>query len=196
MSDFSALRRVSLALAGWLRQRFIADPQLNPLFTGGHVVSLRTPKEMREPPPEVGLSLWLYLVERDGFLHNRPPERVDSTHIRLTPLPLDLHYLVTPITEDPEAEQLIMGKVFQIFHEHATFPVDPDHPELEDELRISLESLDLESITRVWSALDEPYQLCASYLVQAVNVEPGEEPVSTTPVLEKRSEYDQILEVT
>jgi hypothetical protein len=190
------LRRVSLALSSWLRQRFVADPQLNPLFTGGHVVSLRTPKEMREAPPEVGLSLWLYLVERDGFLHNRPPERVDNTHIRLAPLPLDLHYLVTPITEDPETEQLIMGKVLQVFHEHASFPVDPAHPELEDVVRVNLETLDLESITRVWSALDEPYQLCASYLVHVVNVEPDEAPFATVPVLEKASEYDRIVEVT
>jgi uncharacterized protein DUF4255 len=196
VSDYSGIRRVSLALSAHLRDRFLADPQLNPLFTGGHIVSLRTPKEMREPPPAVGLSLWLYLIERDPYIYNRPPERVDETHVRLTPLPVDLHYLVTPITADPETEQLIMGKILEVFHEDARMLPDPSHPELAEVLRISLEPLDLESITRVWSALEEPYQLCASYLVQAVSVEPGLAPFATTPVLEKISEYDQIVDVT
>lgn len=196
MSEYSSLRRVSLALAARLRLAFVADPQLNPLFTGTHVVSLETPKEMRKPPPAVGLSLWLYLVQRDPFLANRPPERVDEGHVRLAPIPVDLHYLVTPITDDPETEQLIMGKILEVFHERAFLLPDPAFPELVDELRISLEPLDLESITRVWTALEEPYQLCASYLVEAVRVSPGEAPVATTPVLEKLSEYDEILAVT
>jgi hypothetical protein len=196
MSDYSALRRVSTTLQALLKQSFLADPALNPLFAGTHVVSLETPKEMRKAPPENGLSLWLYLIQRDPFLTNRPAERVDATHIRFPPLPMDLHYLITPITDDPETEQLIMGKVLEVFYERADLMPDPAFPELQDELRISLEPLDLESITRVWTALEEPYQLCASYLVQAVNVSPGEAPAATSPVLEKISEYDQVLAVT
>ena len=111
MSDFTALREASLAIADRLRAAFLADAQLNPLFgAGGHVVSLRTPREMRTgQPPQVGLSLWLYLVEGNEFLHNRPPERIDPFHIRKTPFPVNLHYLMTPITNDPATEQLILG---------------------------------------------------------------------------------------
>lgn len=195
MSDYPALREVSLALADRLRQRFIADPQLNPLLAGGHVVSLRTPKEMRSgQPPEVGLSVWLYAVERNQFTSNRPPQRVDETHVRLAPLPLNLRYLITPITDDPATEQLLLGKVLQALHSHAAMPADPARPELEDDVRISLQDLDLEGITRIWNALDEPYQLSASYLVQVVNIRPADEPIATTPVIEKPAEYVQILE--
>jgi uncharacterized protein DUF4255 len=196
MSDYSALRRVSTKLAALLKQSFLADPVLQPLFAGTHVVSLATPKEMRKPPGAVGLSLWLYLVQRDAFLANRPPERIDETHIRMTPIPIDLHYLVTPITDDPDTEQLIMGKVLEVFHERSNLPPDPAFPELTDEIRITLEPLDLESITRVWTALEEPYQLCASYLVEVVNVTPGEAPTVAVPVLEKISEYDQVVAVS
>jgi hypothetical protein len=59
MSAYTALRETSLAIADRLRAAFLADAQLNPLFgAGGHVVSLRTPKEMRTVQPnQVGLSL-------------------------------------------------------------------------------------------------------------------------------------------
>jgi hypothetical protein len=195
VSEYTALRETSQALTERVRLAFLADPQLNPLFgAGGHVVSLRTPREMRGgQPPEVGLSVWLYQVERNEFLYNRPPERVDALHVRRSPLPVNLHYLVTPITSDPAIEQLILGKVLQVLHDGAIIPPDPANPELEDELRVTLENLDVESITRVWTALDEPYQLCTSYLVQAVNIRSGEEPAQVAPVLVKTSEYNQIV---
>lgn len=197
MSDYSALREVSLALSRRLRTALITDPQLNALFTAGHVVSIRTPKEMRNDPPlEVGLSVWLYAVERNEFTYNRPVERVDETHVRMAPLPVNLHYLVTPITDDAATEQLIMGKVLQTLHEDASMVADPLHPELTEDLRISLENLDLESVTRIWTALDEPYQLSASYLVQAVDIRPAAQPMVAAPVLEKSSEYAQIVGVT
>jgi hypothetical protein len=196
VSDYPALREVSLALADRLRQRLVADPQLGTLFTGGHVVSLRTPKEMRgDQPVEVGLSVWLYAVERNEFTYNRPPERVDDTHLRRAPLPLNLHYLITPITDDPPTEQLIMGKVLQTLHEHPTLPADPARPELEEGVRITLQNLDLESVTRIWTALDEPYQLSTAYVVQAVDIRPSEEPFATAPVLEKQAGYAQVVEV-
>jgi hypothetical protein len=195
MSEFTALREASLTVAERLRATFLADAQINPLFgAGGHVVSLRTPKEMRTVQPnQVGLSVWLYMVEGNEFLHNRPPERIDPFHTRRAPLPVNLHYLMTPITNDPATEQLILGKVLQALHDDAFFLPAPARPELRDELRISLERVDLESITRVWSALDEPYQLSVSYIVQVVNIESGLEPVNGAPVLQKLSDYQQIV---
>lgn len=194
MSDYAGLREASRALAALLRDRFLADPQLNPLFGAGHVVSLKNPSEMRGgEPPEVGLSAWLYAIDRNEFLANRPPERVATGELRPPPIPVDLHYLLTPITDDAETEQLIMGKLLQVLHDHPVIPVDPARPELRDELRISLEPLDLESVTRVWNALEESYQLSASYLVQVVRVDSGEEPLDSAPVLEKLTEHGQIV---
>jgi len=194
VSEYSALREVSLALRDRLQQELLADPQLHPLFTAGHVVSLRNPKEMRSgQPPELGLSVWLYAAERNEFTYNRAAERVDETHTRPAPLPLNLHYLIAPIADKPDIEQLILGKVLQALHGRATMLADPARPERGEDLRVSLENLDLESSTRIWSALDEPYRLSVSYLVQAVDIRPGEDPVATSPVLERRSEYAQIV---
>jgi hypothetical protein len=198
MSDFQAVRECSLALADRLRVAFLEDAQLNPLFAaGGHVVSLRTPKEMRtDQPRQFGLSAWLYQAQVNESLLNRPPQRTDAFHTRRTPLPINLHYLMTPITNDPATEQLIFGKVLQVLYDQPFVLPTPARPELRDELRVSMERLDLESVTRVWTALEEPYQLSASYVVQVVNIETQLEPVEASPVVRKVSDYQQIVSVT
>jgi hypothetical protein len=144
-------------------------------------------------PLQVGLSVWLYQIERDEFLLNRPAERVEAGSVRRPPLPVNLHYLLTPITDDPATEQTVMGKTVQLLHDEPVIPPDPARPELEDELRISLENPNLESITRIWTALEQPYQLCMSYLVRVINLRSGRQPDAVTPVLERLTDYEQIV---
>jgi hypothetical protein len=64
---------------------------------------------------------------------------------------------------------------------------------LREALHISLETLDLESITRVWTALEASYELCVSYLVHVVDIESGDEPDQGAPVIYRESGYEQIL---
>ena len=118
---YTALRATSRTLAKFLETKFQADPLLSGFFGGGMVVSLNTPQEMTEKPAE-GLSVWLYRIIRDDQRLNDPPIRISATELQPPPLPLRLHYLMTPVTNeqtgDPETEQLILGKVLQLFHSH------------------------------------------------------------------------------
>lgn len=68
MSTSAGLREATRMLTATLRTAFLADTTLGPLFTsGGHVASLRTPREMRTgTPTERGVSVWLYHVQRHG----------------------------------------------------------------------------------------------------------------------------------
>ena len=103
-----------------LEARFQADPLLSAFFSGGGmVVSLNNPHEMGEKPAE-GLSVWLYRIIRDDQRLNDPPVRLSATELQQPPLPLRLHYLMTPVTSpatgNPETEQLILGKVMQLLY--------------------------------------------------------------------------------
>ena len=118
-------------------------------------------------------------------------------------MPLSLSYLVTPLAQEPAEEQILLGKVLQVFNDHAILrgadlqkssQVQP--LELQDEIRLSLEMLSLEEITRVWNALQEPYELSVAYRVQIVNIESDREPIQTSPVLARESQYTQIVSVT
>src|SRR5437588_11337619 len=95
---FTALRATSQTLAKFLEARFQPDALLGGFFSGGGlVVSLNTPQEMTEKPAE-GLSVWLYRVMRDDQRLNDPPLRLSPTELKQPPLPMRLHYLMTPVT--------------------------------------------------------------------------------------------------
>ena len=95
---YTNLRATSQTLAKFLETRFQADPMLSGIFGGGGmIVSLKTPEEMTEKPAE-GLSVWLYRVIRDDQRLNDPPERLGPSQLRPPPLPMRLHYLMPPVT--------------------------------------------------------------------------------------------------
>lgn len=180
---YTALRATSQAIAEYLRQRLEADPNLSLVFDsalgGTMVVSLNTPQEMFDRPAE-GLSVWLYRAVRDEERLNAPPERLDRNRVRHPPLPMRLHYLITPIVNTtspnaPETEQEILGKVLQTFHDHpilrgADFPSTNELSGTTVELNVRLETMSLEEITRVWEALEGSYQLSVCYEVSVVNI--------------------------
>lgn len=196
---YTALRASSRTVAKFIEARFQADPLLSGFFSGGMVVSLATPQEMNEKPAE-GLSVWLYRIIRDDQRLNDPPVRISPTELRPPPLPVRLHYLMTPVTNeqtgDPETEQLILGKVLQLFHSHpvlAGADLQAEFAGTEVELRVRLEPLMLEEITRVWEALDGSYQLSVSYEVSVVNIMPELEPEQVSPVTISMPEHGLIV---
>lgn len=199
---YTALRATSKTLADYLEKQFNADLHLSMFFGGGTmVVSLNTPKEMIDRTGE-GLSVWLYRVIRDEERLNAPPFRRDFTSLERAPLPVRLHYLITPIVNTtnavagPETEQVILGKVMQILHDHPTFrgaDLQDDYIGTEVELNVRLESLNLEEITRVWDALEGSYQLSISYEVSVVNIESEIEPEKVAPVIVALPEHGVIV---
>lgn len=199
---YTALRDTSQTLSKFLERRFQADANLTTLFNvGGLVVSLNTPQEMKERPPEIGLSAWLYRVRRDEDRLNDPPDRVGWDQIQEPPLPLRLHYLMTPITDEKqsgssEVEQLILGKVLQTFHSHPKIrgaDLQGNFIGTDIELTVRLEPMNLEEITRIWEALEGSYQLSVSYEVSVVNIEAELGPEKIAPVEVAIPEYGVIV---
>jgi hypothetical protein len=192
--SYQAISATTTTLLGLLQQSFDDDALLAGFFAAGggsRVVTARTPQEM-ETANEAGVSIWLYRIERDPELLNHPPERVAADRLRRRPLPLRLHYLVTPVVRDaadvgsaPGMEQLLIGKVLQTFH---------DLPELAGSdlrgsltgtgarLRVRMEPLDLSEIAAVWDALDSSYQLCIAYEVAVTLVDSETAAAPVTPV--------------
>jgi hypothetical protein len=197
---YTALRATSCTLKNILEQALKADPILGALFsgTGTMIVSLNTPQELGTGQ---GLSLWLYRVERDPERLNAPPERISYTELRRQPLPLRLHYLMTPIVDhtqpnSPETEQEILGKVLQVLHDHPTMrgaDLQNEFAGTNIELQVRLEPLNLEDISRLFNALERSFQLAVSYEVTVVLVESALQPMDRTPVEEVIPEYGVIV---
>lgn len=193
MSDFTAIRAVSMSLQALLKDEITKnpDPQLN-----GVGIDLLSPKEMELAGTPVGVSLWLYRVTRYGDILNNPPERPAPNQLRRQSLPVTLYYLVTPITTDPEGKQALLGRLLQVMNDHSILRGSDLGDSLKGspiELRVVLETLTLEELTRIWNALEEPYQLSVTYMVQVVNIDSDLEPVQASPVTVKEAKYTQIL---
>jgi len=190
---YQALNATSKTLRDHLRTQIHDDPFLNGSTSPWHMRSMRvamnTPTEMVENNQE-GLSLWLYRVVRDSEHLNDPPLRVAVSTILPPPLPLRLHYMITPITSranqgDPDTEQYVLGKVMQILHSRPVLRGADLRGEFvgsDVELTVRLETLNLDEIARVWDALEGSYQLCVSYEVSVVNIDSMLEAQAFIPV--------------
>jgi hypothetical protein len=185
-----ALKAASVTIQKFLEQSFAADPALATYFASGATVSLGTPDDM-EGASQFGLSIWLYRLVRDDQTLNQPPWRPSPNKIRRRPLPLRLHYLLTPIISSqsgggtPETEQHILGRVLQTFNDTPLLT----GADLSDafagqgiELAVRLETLELENLARLWDSLERSYQLCLSYEVGVVPIESASEDISGVPV--------------
>jgi hypothetical protein len=193
MSDFTVIRAVTDTLKSILEDGITnsTDPQLN-----GVPIDLRSPREMREDHNATGISLWLYRVGRDADLLNHPPERISPTQFRCAFLPVRLYYLVTPLVAKPEDRQTLIGRVLQLLNDHTQLRGADLQDSLAgstDEFRVSLETLTLEELTRVWYSLSEPYDLSVSYEVQIVTIDSDKESLKEVPVLVRTGIYDQIV---
>jgi hypothetical protein len=192
---FQALHATSRTLVDYLQTSIDGDPFFG---TPGHPwrdrnmhVLLQTPAEMVENNGQEGVSFWLYRVVRDEERLNDPARRISPTQLRPPPMPMRLHYLVTPITNranegDPDTEQYALGKVLQLFYSKPIFRGADLSGQLAGtsaELFVRLETLSLDEITRVWEGLNGSYQLCVSYEVSLVDIDAALELQRVSPVL-------------
>jgi hypothetical protein len=201
---YTVLAATSATLRQMLLDSMLADvgpSGLASFFTGSTTVSLETPREMQAAGRQ-GLSIWLYRVARDDQRLNDPPElrTLPSGEVDVlpTPLPVRLHYLLTPISKtSPDTEQRILGRAMQLFH---TYPIVSGpflRAELtgtDAEIHLHLDALGLEDVTRVWDALDGSYQLCVSYEVTLARIAVSSDPLRMSLVESVRSSSDIIVE--
>jgi Pvc16 N-terminal domain len=192
---YQALHATSVTLQQYLTAQIKADNFLyaptSPFRARSMAVVLNTPKEMDENTQE-GVSLWLYRIVRDEDRLNDPPRRIAPNLVQPTPLPLRLHYLVTPLTSrdnagDPETEQYLLGKIMQAFYSHPILggsDLQQEFAGTSVQLHVRLETLSIDEIGQIWQALEGPYLLSVSYEVAVVDVDAALQPILVAPVHE------------
>lgn len=171
-------------------------------FFGGanRVVSLLTPEAMRIAG-EQGLSVWLYRIVRDENRLNDPPlvRPLAGGRVEIVPppLPLRLHYLLTPLaTNAPDTEQRILGRAVQLLHAEPTLSGAALQAELagtEAEIHVRLEALSLDEVSLLWQALEGSCQLGVSYEVTLANIESIALPATGTLVESVQPEYALVV---
>jgi len=195
MSDFRALAGISSTLRTLLRDRMELPAQVT---LDNLLVTISTPHA--ENPPQAGpatetprVNLFMYQVSENGALKNQDLRASPGAYGN-PPLSLNAHYLVTAygatqesnssFVNESQAQQLL-GSAMRVLHD---FPIITDslvtvrsplgqtilHDSLRrqfEKIKICLDPLSLEDLTKIWTSLTIPYRLSAAYSVSVVQIE-------------------------
>lgn len=209
MSNFLAIGGVSATLQALLADRMELPDEapVAPVSIGPPPFSSKDNEPRKE---EARINLFLYRVDQNGFLQNQEiPGRGGSGGYGHPPLSLNLHYLVTAYGNsekntgststahfDDTIAHYLLGSAMRVLHDVPTVTSElasvraPSgvpilHRSLRDgyeRIRLSLEPITLEDVTKVWTALALRYRLSAAYLVNVVQIDSQQPPSFPRPV--------------
>jgi hypothetical protein len=176
--------------------------------------------KLDDPTEGPQLNLFLYRVSPNPGWRNADLPSRDSSGRRITnpPLALNLHYLLTAYGRDDLHAEILLGYGMHLLHERpfldrsairkalALAPLDPTvlpdafqeppNAGLADQfetLKITWEQLDIEEMSKLWSAVQSHYRPSAGYQVSVVLIEATRPAGSPLPVL-TRGEFDPVAE--
>lgn len=195
MSAYTVLGAINETLRALLWSTMQHDSRITGVIATEQQISFEPPFRavVDAEPNQNQLWLYLYRVVENGDLKNQRLELRDLNQLQYPPLALNLFYLVAPITSSVDNDHLLLGKVLQIFHDNAIARGSVLQGVLSgttDELRIILNPLSTDDITKLWSAFMRSYRLSVCYEVKVVFID-SERTAETEVVRRKRLELRQ-----
>ena len=217
MSDYQAVGGVSATLQALLRDRMEMPLARFPSVTSVPVTvgTPPAPEGSIPPSPEAPrVNLFLYRVSENPFLKNQEiPGHGSRGAYGHPPLSLELHYLLTAygttteedLPSDAKLAHDLFGNAMRVLHD---YPIVADQlvrqrvtaigtPILDtslldeyEQVKLTLSPVGLDDLTKVWTALEQPFRVSAAYSVSVVQIEstrkrryprPVGEPVAAGP---------------
>ena len=176
-------------------------------FTSPDSITLLSPKEM-EGSSSKSISVFLYQITENAFMKNQPIEPIEAGQLKYPPLALNLYYLLTPYAGE-ETEPIkgwdlhtILGRAMQVLYDNATLEGPAllhilqeihreEYYEKIGQIRIILDPLSLDDLTKIWNSLDTTLRLSVCYEVRVIMIE-SERKKETQRIVEKNTDYYQI----
>jgi hypothetical protein len=168
VSSYNNLNCVSKTLATHIWNGVKDDPQINAIVRNPRQISYQSPKDAQAESTQI--SVFLYNVNELTSMRNQP-QTTQNPH---TLLYLKLNYLITPLTQNAENDQIVLGKIMQLLSETPILRGSNLQGSLVgsgDELKITKDELALDDLNKLWTMLQTPYKLCASYSVFPVRID-------------------------
>jgi Pvc16 N-terminal domain len=193
MSDYTVIAELGDSLVSMLFSELNADSQINGLIDSEDRISLESPAAL-ESNNSVRLSMYLYRILENPYMKNRFPVEGPGAQQRKSPLTLDLSYVLTPMIGTPREQQIVLGKAMQVLYDRAILSGSDLNGSLGtsgEEIRLILNPVSLEELTRVWQALEIPYRLSVCYIARVAIVE-SEQQKFSQPVVDKRISYQKL----
>src|SRR5262249_9408148 len=157
-----------------------------------------------------GVNLYLYRATESPFARNQPwPGNRTTAGSNLPALSLQLHYLLTPLGTRPDDASFdtgddahtMLGVAMLTLYENpilnnvhvpgfdADAVLPPDLLNGYEQIKITLSSIGLEELSKIWATINQPYRLSVAYEVSLVQITPTPPPpvsgaVVTRPALD------------
>jgi hypothetical protein len=146
------------------------------------------------------LNLFLYMVERNAAWVNADmPRQVKPGESAISPLPLNLYFLLTAFGKDDDAalpySHELLGKAMRILYDNpvlrgddiraatqAALPLNDLDRQIEN-VRISLYPVKLDELSKLWTGFAMQYRLSAVYEVSVALIESARSARTPLPVL-------------
>src|SRR4029450_10954135 len=144
------------------------------------------------------INLFLYQTLPDSGWRNmdRPPS-LNPGNTGHPPLPLTLYYLITAYSDDEDdtASHRLLGQAMSVLHDHPLLRAretknatstthglaDSTQHEQVERVRITLQPLTLEEMSKLWSPFQTQYRLSAAYQVSVILIERKKTDVTASP---------------
>lgn len=138
-----------------------------------------------ESGSEPRINLFLYKIQENLALKNLDwqVKSGDSSTLTPPPLSLNLFYLMTPYAVNDQetgnaTAHMILGEAMRVFYENPIVPYQDDPlilveglRDAREQVKIMLNSLDLDELSQVWNTFTEPFRLSVMYEVSVVQLE-------------------------
>jgi hypothetical protein len=171
----------------------------------GNNVTTRPPDRARTGTDNSDqLNLFLYQATHNAAWRNADlPRQSGPGDVGPPPLALNLHYLVTAFGQgdDDTLSHRWLGAAMRVLHDHpllgadeirGALPGNDLHAQVE-RVRVTLQSLSLEEMSKLWTTFQTQYRISAAYEVDVVLIESTRPSRAALPVL-RRGESDRGVE--
>lgn len=181
------------AVTATLRNLILSAPNLP---SGTHVTAL-SPQEANDSTLGNQINLFLYHVLPNAAWRNRDlPGHLKPGETGLTPLSLNLHYLLTAYHRESAdlveiTSQSLLGGAMSVLYDHPILGPDEIKQALPDNdlylqperVRITWQPLSLEEMSKLWMMFQTRYRISAAYEVSVVLIESNRPTKTPLPVL-------------
>jgi len=174
MADYAVLKNVGASVAQLLFTELNTDAQTGGMIDTPDKISQRSPKEIKDDNKAALLSVYLYRVVENPYVKNQFPVPGPASTFRKPPLTLDLNYMITPLLKEPEDRQIVLGKVMKVLYDKAVLEgadLIPPLDTADEPVRLTLNPVPLEEITKIWQAMELDYKLSVCYIARVSFVE-------------------------
>jgi len=196
MSNANAIAAVTATLQAILGTEISTDPDLNDTT----VTALPLDKA-RGTITTNQLNLFLYQILPNAAWRNMDmPRSVKPGETGMSPMALDLRYLVTAFGRENDTKQPfdhhLLGKAMSVLYDHAL--LGPDEIRIAfpgsglenqpDRVRITLQPLSLEDISKLWMGFATQYRVSVGYDVSVTLIDSTQPVKAALPVLARSSQ--------